>query len=285
MSAYELRPVTTDEAGIRPVTALLRRVFPDAGHFTEEVLRWQYGANPNGTAVGTNAWLGDALAAHYVTIPLVAQVEGRTERGLLSLNTATHPDHQGKGLFTQVADRTYARAADEGFGFVIGVANGNSTHGFTRKLGFLLVSPLCAMIGLGRLPLQDHGGDEQYRPLWTPDALAWRLAHPAYRYTLKPERDVQLILAQRAQYGARYVLTAGRDLPALPMLSPEPKRVPARIFIGLDPAMDWRRSLYANIPMRFRPSPLNLIFKDLTGRGRTLHSHSVRFHALDFDIL
>lgn len=285
MSPYELRPVTTDDAGVREVTALLRTVFPEALHFTEEVVRWQYRANPNGTAVGTNAWLGEALAAHYVTIPLLARVDGRTERGLLSLNTATHPDHQGKGLFTRLAEATYSRAVAEGFGFVIGVANANSTHGFTKKLGFQLVSPLRAMIGLGRLPLSSSSGDERYLPEWSPEALAWRLANPAHRYTWQQKDGVRSIFSERSQYGARYVLSAQRDTSPLTGQNAERGRVPARIFIGLDPAMKWRGAWYANIPMRFRPSPLNLIFKDLTGRGRTLEPHQVRFHALDFDIL
>jgi hypothetical protein len=49
--------------------------------------------------------------------------------------------------------------------------------------------------------------------------------------------------------------------------------------------MAWRGKPWINIPMRFRPSPLNLIFKDLTGQGRTLDPGTVRFQALDFDVL
>lgn len=79
-----------------------------------EVLHWQYKDNPDGPAVGFNAWHGEELAGHYVTIPLKAMVNGTVEKGLLSLNTATHPAHHGKGLLTKLAKTTYALAAEKG---------------------------------------------------------------------------------------------------------------------------------------------------------------------------
>ena len=77
-----------------------------------------------------------------------------------------------------------------------------------------------------------------------------------------------------------------RDLPlpdtSVPM---EEGTVHRKIWIGLDPAMRWGGAAYLNIPLRFRPSPLNLIFKDLTGQGRVLDPARMRFDAMDFDIL
>ena len=282
---YELRPMDHDPAGIVRIADLLRVVFPDAAHFSERVLEWEYNANPDGPAVGTNAWAGDELAAHYVTIPLRALVHGQEERGLLSLNTATHPDHQGKGLFTRLANATYERAAAEGYGFVVGVANANSTPGFTRKLGFQLVAPLLAMIGVGPV-LPQEAGTSDYQRIWHPDALAWRLAHPAYPYRLLRGSTMDLLMTERTQAGARLLLGV---LPsgtlregALPAFQ---GTAPFRIWIGLDHGLRWQGRPWVNIPMRFRPTPLNLIFKDLSGRGRRLDPAKVRFQALDFDIL
>ncbi|MBK7287089.1 MAG: hypothetical protein IPI95_08260 [Flavobacteriales bacterium] len=50
MQDHELRPVQVDDATIAKITDLLRAVFPGSDHFTEEVLRWQYKDNPEGTA-------------------------------------------------------------------------------------------------------------------------------------------------------------------------------------------------------------------------------------------
>lgn len=282
---YELRPLDLDDAGILRITTLLRKVFPDAAHFTEEVLRWEYLENPDGPAVGTNAWIGDELAAHYVTIPLRATVLGREEKGLLSLNTATHPAHQGKGLFTKLAKATYARAAAEGYGFVVGVANANSTPGFTRKLGFQLVAPLLAMVGAGPLVPQPVP-QVDYARTWHPEALRWRLAHPTYRYTLKPGKKLDLLMTGRSQAGARLLLGAlpHGTLPkdALPLFDGS---APLRIWIGLDAGLRWSGRPWFNIPMRLRPSPLNLIFLDLTGKERKLDPARIRFQAIDFDTL
>lgn len=281
---YRFERVGTDDASIAQATTLLREVFPRAAHFTEPVLRWQYRDNPDGHVVGYNAFMGDELAGHYVTIPLVARVHGKEQRGLLSLNTATHPDHQGKGLFTKLANLTYEAAAREGFSFVIGVANANSTHGFTKKLGFQLVAPLMAMVGVGPITNKSEY-PVAYQRVWHTKALDWRLAHPLNKYssTLTTCRD--LILTERKQAGARLFLAA---LDGGTLTTPLPKATgwnPFRVWIGLDSRSNWFLRPYFNIPMRFRPSPLNLIFKDLTGAGRTLPADQVRFQAIDFDTL
>jgi hypothetical protein len=55
------------------------------------------------------------------------------------------------------------------------------------------------------------------------------------------------------------------------------------VWVGLDPGVDWRRSLHVALPNALRPSPLNLIFLDLSGEGRELDPGRVRWRALDFD--
>ncbi|MFA5786462.1 MAG: GNAT family N-acetyltransferase [Actinomycetota bacterium] len=282
---YQLSPLDLSAGGIAAMTALLRLVFPRSLHLVESVVEWEYKANPDGRAVGFNAWVGDDLVGHYATMPMRARLNEREERGLLSLNTATHPEHRGSGLFTRLANATYARAAEQGFGFVIGVANANSTHGFTKKLGFQLVSPLLVMAGVG-WPRHKTGADPQYERVWHPDALRWRLAHPIYRYSVKCAGHLDLIYTERRQAGGRLLLAA-LDHDQLPTgLLPRFKgSAPYRIWIGSDCALDWTRRLFINVPVRFRPSPLNLIFKDLTGQGRSLDPMRVRFQAIDFDTL
>lgn len=285
MDGYALKPLEFGPGSLGPVVALLQTAFPDAGHFTGPVLQWQYVDNPAGPAVGSNAWAGAELAAHYVALPMEAMVDGKNERGLLSLNTATHPGHQGKGLFTRLANATFERAAHEGFGFVVGVANANSTHGFLKKLGFHLVSPLRAMIGAGPLPVPARAVSVQFEPVWDAASVAWRLAHPAYTYTGKRSPAGTLVVCQRKQFGAHYLLGVRNPEMIPDNLRPEQRRIWGKVWIGLDPAMDWAGHGYVNIPMRFRPAPLNLIFKDLTGAGRTLDPARVRFDAMAFDIL
>src|SRR5581483_3671080 len=92
-----LRPTAVTPEALGAYAELLARVFEPGPKFTPEAIAWRYRDNPSGTVVGTDAWDGARLAAHYVTCPTEAFVEGRPVKGLLSLNTATDPDYQGRG--------------------------------------------------------------------------------------------------------------------------------------------------------------------------------------------
>ena len=184
---YAIRPVEPSPGELSATADLMHTVFPTGMHMPPEYLRWQYQANPAGPAVGFNAFAGSELAAHYVTLPLVAHLEGSLRKGLMSLNTATHPSHQGKGLFTRLAEATYAEAAQRGYEFVVGVANANSTPGFIRKLRFQLVSPLEVHLGLG--PGRARGVDSAgFRIQWTEELLRWRLESAPFQTRFRSVR-------------------------------------------------------------------------------------------------
>ena len=108
-------------------------------HYEKSFLEWQYEQNPIGKAIGFNAFFEDKLVAHYAAIPINCLISGVVTKGLLSINTKTDSAHQGKGLFTLLAEETYSFAKELGFHFIVGVANDNSVYGFTKKLSFQLV--------------------------------------------------------------------------------------------------------------------------------------------------
>ena len=102
-----LTEARADESSIQKYIELFAACFPGASHYKAEYLRWLYRANPAGAVVGFDAWDGEILAAHYACVPARMLIGGRACRALLSLNTATHPSYQGKGLFTKLAAATY----------------------------------------------------------------------------------------------------------------------------------------------------------------------------------
>jgi hypothetical protein len=57
---------------------------------------------------------------------------------------------------------------------------------------------------------------------------------------------------------------------------------PFRLTIGLDRSAR-RRGVLVSVPDRLKPSPLNLIFRDLSGTPRTLDADHVRWTLFDFD--
>jgi GNAT superfamily N-acetyltransferase len=279
-------PVQLDQATLARYGELFAACFPAANKFSPAYLDWLYVANPDGAAVGVDAWHGERLAAHYVCVPARAWVEGAEVPVLLSLNTATHPDYQGKGLFTKLASMTYEAAAQQGFDGVYGVANANSTPGFVRKLGFQLVRPLEARVGMGALR---HGAGTAPQTLsferrWNEQSLAWRCACPHNR-------------VWRRHAGRRWQFHAaafGNLLPAYAELAADPvqpvqDRVrgpalsPVRLFIGLAPDATASYWNYASIPRRLRPSPLNLIYRPFVPRVARLDPARIAFSFLDFD--
>jgi GNAT superfamily N-acetyltransferase len=280
MPGYDLRPIEPDSGALAQCAALLGKTLSPS--LDLRYLNWLYAENPSGPAIGFNAFHNGALAAHYATIPLSARVNGRMEKGLLSLNTATHPEHQGKGLFPEIAGQTYARAAELGFGFVIGVANARSTRGFTEKLGFQLVGPLDVQFGVGGFEAGAEVGGESYAPAWSNEAIAWRLRRPGARYVAGPRRGHLCdVFATVAKFG----LLARLDRVPDSVASGLPRAGPLsllRLRIGLDNAAR-RKGFFVRVPDRLKPSPLNLIFRDLSGASRTLDADHVRWTLLDFD--
>ena len=87
----------------------------------------------------------------------------------------------------------------------------------------------------------------------------------------------RLILSRPAvEAGERLGFLPG-ELP-LALSAPGPLR-PLRLWVGIDSRRRLRRWLHPHLPASLRPSPLNLIFRDLTGNGRTLDPERVLFQA------
>jgi GNAT superfamily N-acetyltransferase len=285
----EFRPSGTDASLLAAYEALFSACFPDAGHLRGDYLRWLYRDNPAGGVVGTDAWEGSRLVAHYACVPAAASLEGSDRTVLLSLNTATHPDYQGRGLFTRLAEATYDAGARDGHALVYGVANANSTPGFLRKLGFSLAGPLAARVGTGRVDAaagkhaEVPARNASFVRRWPAADLAWRVASPARPWRLGRLRDGTLAAwtpTGTAGICAWSELGAG-DATTVP----DARRPPwLRLHLGLRPVgARGMRGLWVDVPQRFRSSPLNLIFRPLQADAGIPDAAGIRFNAIDFD--
>lgn len=279
------QPARTTSDALDSYAELFRACFPHATHLNQEYLYWLYAENPAGNVVGMDAMENGRLAAHYVCVPANVWLFGERVRALLSLNTATHPDFQGKGLFTKLAAKTYELGAELGFSAIFGVANGNSTPGFIRKLSFQLVTPLEARIGLGR-PLDidwaNVASQAEFRRAWTHEDIAWRTSSPANRLFVSHKTGGPSALFARTDrklvdvWGeTELILTPDADHTRSPS--------PVRLFLGKYPTGTARFVRSSSIPSFLRPSPLNLIYRDLRTEGRQLHADHICFNFFDFD--
>lgn len=272
------------DAQLEQYSRLFADCFPKAQHLRVPYLRWLYADNPAGPVVAFNAIVEDQVVAHYACVPANVVIEGRPTRAMLSLNTATHPDHRGKGLFTRLADLTYQSGAERGFDIVYGVANAGSTPGFVSKLGFQLVAPLQSRIGFGRPGAIDWSrvvAQTQFCRSWSVPDLAWRLANPHSPVTAFCLPDGSAGFSANA---GRLGFRAWAELPRLPtpMAAGSLRTsIHPRIFLGSFPAGTCRYR-YPSLPNRLKPSPLNFIIKDLRQPLR-LDADGLLVSYLDFD--
>jgi predicted N-acetyltransferase YhbS len=283
LAMYSIEPIDLAPQRIAECAQLLRLVFPQANQFTKEYLEWQYNLNPVGKVVGFNAWNEGQLVAHYVALPIVSLIQGKKTKGLLSVNSATHPEHRGKKLFTNLADATCQRGKELGYEFVIGVANASSTPGFIRKLGFILLSPLEVKLGLGKIKQATSHETYTYERMWSKEFLDWRLKNPSQKYSIKIDDDKFVVEAATGRYGIKAIIGVfDRDL--LPEIKTSKINTlnPLKLWMGADRSTDWRNSFYFDVPKKFRSSPLNLVFKDLRC-GIELNSTNIKFQSIDFD--
>jgi GNAT superfamily N-acetyltransferase len=269
--------------------SLFTQTFPGASVADQAYLEWLYRDNPDGEMIGFNALVGDKTVATYVCVPIVFALDGARAKALLSLNTATAPDFQGRGLFTRLAEQTYATAQLEGFAAVVGVANQNSIGGFVRKLGFQDVGGLDVRLSPGLLPKIDPAHAERtarFQRLWSRESLQWRLSNPANRLRATPGAGGATRVLGRTQNPLVAVET---DLSLdfgdgfAGAVSPSPWWPPMRMSIGLTPEGCSGRGWAIDLPERFKPSPLRLIYRNLNQSGDRLDKDAVLFRFIDFD--
>lgn len=79
---------------------------------------------------------GNLPVAYYGVLPCFMQLDGKQFLAAQSGDTMTHPAHQKKGLFVELANRTYELCRQNGIQLVYGFPNQNSEHGLINKLGW-----------------------------------------------------------------------------------------------------------------------------------------------------
>ena len=242
--------------------ALFKLCFP-LSKLSRPYLEWLYFLNPLGDVVGFDAMDGEILAAHYACIP----TRIGNSLGLLSLNTATHPEYRSRGLYQKLARMTFERWNQE-FNFVVGVANAQSSSAFVKYLGFREI---------GRLNLRFG---ELHRPTvgartWTVPEVNWRISSPRKQLKCKPTTDGLFELAVRPRY---FPLNIKSLVPIYGAIDLEEEKVETDKF-GF--TLDWIKGHHPRVqlPERLKPSPLVMIYQSLNGLDTDINSWSFA----DFD--
>lgn len=131
--AFRFRELPTER--LERLSEMFRLCF--ALETNEAYFRWKYLENPAGKVVAYEALEGDTPAAFYGVIPELWNVDGSVRRIYQSMDTATHPNYQRRGLFAKLATMTYDHIVrQDGHAEIIGFPGPQSFPGFVNKLGW-----------------------------------------------------------------------------------------------------------------------------------------------------
>lgn len=283
LSMFETRPLDLSERGLKEAATLLARVFPNTNKFSEAYLKWLYLDNPTGQAVGANVYKGDELVTHFVFQPHRSIFHGGEQKALQCLNLATHPDYRGQGLFNQAGVAAVEEARSQSYDHIFAVTNSSSTTLFQKHLNFSMVTPLTVKLGVGKRPETDKNFSFDYRIAWSKKALAWRLKRPDQKYLNTDSRGRCTIYTQTSSVGPYVPMLTTEQNPGSEKAGLGFKLNPFRMWMGWDPSRNWSGKLYFDLPDFLKPSPLNLIFLDLTEQQRVPAKEALCFNAMDFD--
>jgi GNAT superfamily N-acetyltransferase len=280
----DLRPIDFSPAGLERICALLRVVFPSATHIGPAYLERVYNGNPVGPTTGVSAYSDEGqLVGLYPMMPVRSIVHGEEELGIALLQLAVHPSQQGRGVFTSLFEACRELMEAAGYTYLVGVTNARSAPIYEKRFACQLVCQLDVKLGVGPIPPGAELGDSQYKRVWDREGIAWRCGIPERPYAVERRGDRAHLHAPTGRFGIWTELGAFPREVVPPDLPPYSAANPLRLWIGTDPTRDWKRSLYVDLPRRFRPSPLVLAFGDFSGKNRLIDPRRVQFGVFDFD--
>jgi GNAT superfamily N-acetyltransferase len=285
---FSFRPVHADHGEFTQTVDFLRLVWPGSARLNALYLRWLYYENPAGPVIGMNAWSADRLVGHYVVVPIATSFRGHPTRAALSLNTAVHPDFRGRGLFTRLAEATYAIALQQQIDHVVGVANNNSTAGFVRSLGFQLVSPLAAYIFVKTPKLRAEYRTPTWQRIWNGPDFIWRLRNPSCTYTYQVHGSAIEINGPTPYTGLKSALNfilVSENGQIIQSHLHQSRQLQPRLWIGLSSKLRFGPLTAFSVPDFMRRAPLNLIYRSLSRPGDQLPAAEVEFSGMDFDVV
>jgi GNAT superfamily N-acetyltransferase len=260
-----------------------------------EYLLWFYDRNPRGAALEENVDENGRRVAHYAVLPAVFRTPAGPTEFIFSSNVATDPDVRRGGLFREMAERMYKRAAATGAPGMVGVGNDQSTVVVVDRFGWHALRPMpvkvcvpfapargvdsyvCDATFLASARFSELTADLDWVPVrdwaqsWDTEFLRWRLQWPGRTYTLHVSQAA-LAVSYRAQgpgkmpfavllkvfprRGAALPVTAARFVTA----ACRSHRAPLCVYAG------WNAHVRVHgvpAPRRLQPSPLNVVLKSL----------------------
>jgi len=138
-SALELRRAT--DADLPAVLELLRASLGQESEHHEAFFRWKHVENPFGPSPSWVATDDNRIVGFRTFLRWEFASAGRVVRAVRAVDTATHPEYQGRGVFRALTLRALDELRAEGVEFVFNTPNEQSRPGYL-KMGWREVGRL-----------------------------------------------------------------------------------------------------------------------------------------------
>lgn len=105
---------------------------------------WRFRDNPFTNDIMIHLmWDEDKLVGHYAICPIQMVIEGELVMTAFSMTTMTHPEYNGRGIFTKLASSLYQELKEKyHYKMVWGFPNNNSHYAFVKNLGWKNVATI-----------------------------------------------------------------------------------------------------------------------------------------------
>lgn len=141
---FRVRPfVDSDEAAVRGLLSQTLGWRDDEYH--RDLFRWKHYDNPFGRSYGLVAEAGGEVVGVRLFLRWEFRLDGEVVRAVRAVDTATHPAHQGRGIFRSLTQAALEELQHDGVGFVFNTPNEQSRPGYL-KLGWRVIGQLPARV-------------------------------------------------------------------------------------------------------------------------------------------
>jgi GNAT superfamily N-acetyltransferase len=162
------------------------------GERTSAFFRWKHADNPFGLSLTLVAEAGGHIVGLRTFMRWRFVRDGQEVTAVRAVDTATHPQHQGKGIFTRLTRAALAELVDD-TDLVFNTPNGSSLPGYL-KMGWTPVGTVPVALRVRR-PLTVVRGARRLRATAT-GGVWWRCDLPAAGEVLAERPAVQALLDQ-----------------------------------------------------------------------------------------
>lgn len=126
---------------------------------TPEYWKWRFQDNPFTKDIMIHLmWDGDKMVGHYAICPIEMIIDGEVCMTAFSMTTMTHPEYNGRGIFTQLSSSLYDELKNvHKYKMVWGFPNNNSHYAFIKNLKWNNVATI-PMLSINKAKLKPSSG-------------------------------------------------------------------------------------------------------------------------------